>query len=72
MNSAPCIVCGNVDAVVTVTLDADHEFTCKDCDATFSVADVENVIEVWSAVLGWLKQSPFRCVKPANSEQAAA
>lgn len=58
---APCICCGDADAVVAMRLDseADPQFKCEGCDCEFTLADVENVVEAWSAIIPWVKASPF-------------
>jgi hypothetical protein len=66
MVNAICLLCGDEDAVVSVSLTEDHEFHCAECDGTFTVEHVEKVIAGWGPVLQWLKVSPFRCEKPGE------
>jgi transposase-like protein len=54
----PCPCCGTSEASVTLSLADMNEFTCQDCDATFSRADVESFIAKWSNLLSWIDAAP--------------
>ncbi len=53
----PCPCCGEGQATISLNL-ADFEFTCMDCEATFTRDDLEAFLRKWTAVLRWLDGAP--------------
>lgn len=62
----PCPRCGEQHAGIKVHLPSvgmgyegkAGEFTCDDCEETFSVSDLQLIIRRWSPVLRWLAEAP--------------
>lgn len=51
----PCLKCGQTG---TIRLDLDDlsTFSCPECDDTFCLDDVQEIIGKWGAVVRWLKE----------------
>ena len=59
----PCLCCGESEAGIRVnlwTLDdpSGGNFTCGECDATFSRNDILNLVEKWQNLIKWVDQLP--------------
>jgi hypothetical protein len=54
-----CIRCGEA-AGVTVDIEDGDKLHCPGCDADYTLADVEETIAGWQAILPWLKSHPAR------------
>lgn len=47
----PCPCCGEKEANISLHLDDMDTFTCAECEAEFSRADIEAMLEKWGKVL---------------------
>jgi hypothetical protein len=56
--SLPCILCGNADGNVAVSLDDVSQFHCNECDGDFDADAVQQQIAQWQAVLAWIGAAP--------------
>lgn len=56
--SLPCILCGNADGNVTVSLEDLSQFHCNECGEDFDTAGVRQQLAQWQAVLAWCDQAP--------------
>ena len=54
----PCILCGNADGNVTVSLDDVSQFHCNECDGDFDADAVRQHLAQWQAVLTWCEAAP--------------
>jgi len=57
-SSLPCILCGNTDGNVTVSLDDVSQFHCNECGDDFDADAVRQQIAQWQAVLAWIDAAP--------------
>lgn len=60
-----CPACMDSDATVTVDLRTGQNFVCSDCNAEFTLENIQDVIQSWSKILPWLNSHP--AVKSAKS-----
>ena len=49
----PCILCGNADGNITVSLDDVSRFHCVECGEAFDADAVRRHLALWQAVLAW-------------------
>ncbi|HTU22862.1 MAG TPA: hypothetical protein VMG10_32785 [Gemmataceae bacterium] len=56
--SLPCILCGNANGAVTVSLEDLGQFHCNECDEHFNADAVRQQLSQWQAVLTWCDQAP--------------
>jgi len=56
--SLPCILCGNADGHVTVSLDDVSQFHCNECNDDFDADAVRQQLAQWQAVLTWIDAAP--------------
>lgn len=56
--SLPCVLCGNADGNVTVSLDDVSQFNCKECGGDFDAPTVRGHIALWQRVLAWIDTAP--------------
>jgi hypothetical protein len=56
--SLPCILCGNADGNVTVSLEDVSQFHCNECGEDFDADDVRQFVGQWQAVLAWCDAAP--------------
>lgn len=60
-NYLPCPRCGQEEATVSIDL---HDLTdpeaiqCRDCDATFGIEEVRDIVAKWQRVLLWIDSAP--------------
>ncbi len=56
----PCIKCGEVDclAIDLHDLTGDDAIRCCQCDTAYSLADVNDLVNRWDAVLQWVSNAP--------------
>jgi hypothetical protein len=54
----PCPKCGEESATIDLNLSDCDTLHCQECDATFTVADVRNVIARWQPILAWMEAMP--------------
>lgn len=57
-----CIRCGDATNV-TVDLDDGDTLRCQECEESFTVGEVEAVVECWAKLLPWLRLHPARQMK---------
>jgi transcription elongation factor Elf1 len=56
-----CPRCGEPNACVSVELgdfSAGDALHCKDCDESFSLDLIRNIVKTWPRVLAWLDSAP--------------
>ena len=56
----PCIRCGE-ECTVSIDLNdmtGDEALQCRECEATYSLADVQAVMNKWAPVLAWIETAP--------------
>ena len=56
--SLPCILCGNADGNVTVSLYDVSQFHCGECGDDFDADAVRQQWQQWQAVLDWCGAAP--------------
>jgi hypothetical protein len=61
-----CIKCG-AEAEIHFNLADGDTCHCPECDADFTIDEVESLIEQWGKILPWLKQHPARKPDPADA-----
>ena len=54
----PCPCCGQAEANIALELHDMQSFTCRECDAEFTRADIEALIARWQPVLAWIDTAP--------------
>lgn len=57
------------EAAVTLDVTDGDTLTCPDCSESYTVADIEALVEGWAKLLPWIKSHPARqpvCVKAAG------
>lgn len=54
----PCILCGNSDGKVAVSLDDVSQFHCNECGEDFDADAVRQQLATWQAVLDWCAAAP--------------
>jgi hypothetical protein len=64
----PCLRCGDPAAAINLELASASRFWCAECQSAFSVADVREVIEKWTAVLAWLARMPVEAAGQARKD----
>lgn len=47
-------------AVISLDLDDGDQLTCRNCEESYTVADVVCIVESWSKMLPWLLKCPAR------------
>lgn len=60
--NAVCIKCWDTDAVVRMALDGTREFSCAECDETFTCDEVRDTLAAlqkgWGPLLKWADAYP--------------
>lgn len=65
-----CPVC-LAEAVIRLDLVDGDGMKCDECDAEYTVADVQAVVESWSRVLPWLLTHPERSAAAVGQTEPA-
>ena len=53
----PCLRCGE-EVAITLDLDDCCTFRCPECNADFTVDEVQTTMNLWAEVLTWLDTAP--------------
>ena len=59
-----CIKCG-ASGNVSVDVECGAALYCGECEESYTVADVEAVMNEWGVILPWLKSHPAQQQTPA-------
>lgn len=64
----PCIKCGEIGCLTLNLngLDDSAAFQCSECEAEFSIEDVQNAVAAWQKALTWIEAAPVA----AETEEA--
>jgi len=57
----PCPRCGEAGASITLDLDNLHgveALSCRECDASFGVDEIRDIIARWTPILAWMDSFP--------------
>ena len=56
----PCLKCGETFAIALRldAIDAEDALTCCECNAEYSLADVQGIIGGWTRFLAWAEDAP--------------
>lgn len=54
---------------VRLDLDDGETLTCPDCEETFTVGNIQSIIESWTRVLPWLLTHPGRAVATEEEDK---
>lgn len=57
-SALPCILCGDSDGNITVSLDDVRRFHCNECGEDFDADAVRQRFAQWQAVLAWCDAAP--------------
>lgn len=60
-----CVKCF-AEAAVSLDLDDGDTLRCPACDETYTVDEVQAVVECWAKLLPWLKAHPARQQQPVE------